>query len=64
MVWKGYKKAEGLDKILIIDICSSCLAYFIQNQFSFGHIPIITRSAFTLGQAYHLLDGISNKEYE
>ncbi|MBO1224701.1 MAG: O-antigen ligase family protein [Candidatus Scalindua sediminis] len=49
MVWKGYKKAKGLDKILIIGICSSCLSYFIQNQFSFGHIPIITLFWFLIG---------------
>ena len=41
MVWKGCKKEGGADKILIIGLCSGCLAYFIQNQFSFGHIPII-----------------------
>jgi tetratricopeptide (TPR) repeat protein len=51
MVWKGYKKAKGLDKILIIGICSSCLGYFIQNQFSFGHIPIITLFWFLIGMS-------------
>jgi tetratricopeptide (TPR) repeat protein len=51
MVWKGYKKAKGLDKILIIGICSSCLSYFIQNQFSFGHIPIITLFWFLIGMS-------------
>ncbi len=42
MVWRGCKKAERSDKILIIGLCAGCLAYFVQNQFSFGHIPIIT----------------------
>ena len=42
MVWKGCKKAERSDKILIIGLCTGCLAYFVQNQFSFGHVPIIT----------------------
>ncbi|MEE9605136.1 MAG: tetratricopeptide repeat protein, partial [Candidatus Scalindua sp.] len=51
MVWKGYKRANGLDKILIIGICSSCLSYFIQNQFSFGHIPIITLFWFLIGMS-------------
>ena len=51
MVWKGYKKAVGLDKILIIGICSSCLGYFIQNQFSFGHIPITTLFWFLIGMS-------------
>jgi tetratricopeptide (TPR) repeat protein len=51
MVWKGCKKTGGLDKILIIGICSSCLGYFIQNQFSFGHIPIITLFWFLIGMS-------------
>ncbi|HDY67315.1 MAG TPA: tetratricopeptide repeat protein, partial [Candidatus Scalindua sp.] len=51
MAWKGYKRANGLDKILIIGICSSCLSYFIQNQFSFGHIPIITLFWFLIGMS-------------
>ncbi len=61
MVWKGCKKSAGggsaegttggLDKILIIGICSSCLSYFIQNQFSFGHIPIITLFWFLIGMS-------------
>ena len=42
MVWKRCKRAERSDKILIIGLCAGCLAYFVQNQFSFGHIPIIT----------------------
>jgi len=42
MVWKGCKKASDHDRILIIGLCAGCLAYFIQNQFSFGHVPIIT----------------------
>ncbi len=48
MVWKGHKKAEMADKILIIGLSSGCLAYFVQNQFSFGHIPIITLSWFLI----------------
>lgn len=42
MVWSGCKRAGGPDKILIIGLCAGCIAYFIQNQFSFGHIPILT----------------------
>ncbi len=42
MVWGRCKKANGSDKILIIGLCTGCLAYFVQNLFSFGHIPIIT----------------------
>ena len=42
MIWIGSKSANETDKILIIGLCAGCLAYFIQNQFSFGHIPIIT----------------------
>ena len=42
MVWKGCRKANGPDKVLIIGLCAGCLAYFIQNQFSFGHVPILT----------------------
>lgn len=42
MVWKGCKKSDGSGKILIIGLCAGCLAYFIQNQFGFGHVPIIT----------------------
>ena len=42
MVWKGCKRANSSNKVLIIGLCASCLAYFIQNQFSFGHVPILT----------------------
>ena len=42
MIWIGSKSANETDKILIIGLCAGCLAYFVQNQFSFGHIPIIT----------------------
>ena len=49
MVWKGYKRAQGVDKALIIGVCSACISYFIQNQFSFGHIPIITLFWFLIG---------------
>lgn len=51
MVWKGCKKAKGPDKILIIGLCSGCLAYFIQNQFSFGHVPIITLFWFLIAMS-------------
>lgn len=51
MVWRGCKKTVGPDKILIIGLCSSCLAYFIQNQFAFGHIPIITLFWFLIGMS-------------
>ncbi len=67
MVWKGYKKANGLHKILVIALCSSCLSYFIQNQFSFGHIPIITLFWFLIGMSvivchtrYSLSNGVRN----
>ncbi|MDR4496450.1 MAG: O-antigen ligase family protein [Candidatus Scalindua sp.] len=43
MIWKGYRKCDNKkNKILIVGLFSSCFAYFIQNQFSFGHIPILT----------------------
>ena len=42
MVWKGCREAKSSDKVLIIGLCAGCLAYFVQNQFSFGHVPIIT----------------------
>jgi tetratricopeptide (TPR) repeat protein len=42
MIWMGSRNANETDKILIIGLCAGCLAYFVQNQFSFGHIPIIT----------------------
>ncbi|MFQ5686968.1 MAG: O-antigen ligase family protein, partial [Candidatus Scalindua sp.] len=51
MAWKGCKKAESSDKILIIGICTGCMAYFIQNQFSFGHIPIITLFWFLIAMS-------------
>ena len=51
MVWKGSKKAEDSDKILIIGLCAGCLAYFIQNQFSFGHVPIITLFWFLIAMS-------------
>lgn len=51
MVWKGCKKAEDSDKILIIGLCAGCLAYFIQNQFSFGHVPIITLFWFLIAMS-------------
>lgn len=38
MIWCSINK----HKILIATLCSSCVAYWIQNLFSFGHIPIIT----------------------
>ncbi|MCP5002791.1 MAG: hypothetical protein GY941_02400, partial [Planctomycetes bacterium] len=49
MVWKGYREADEKNKILITGLCSGCLAYFIQNQFSFGHVPIITMLWFLVG---------------
>ena len=51
MVWKGYKKANGYSKILIIGLCAGSLAYFIQNQFSFGHISIITPLWFLIAMS-------------
>jgi len=42
MIWMGSRNANETDRILIIGLCAGCLAYFVQNQFSFGHIPIIT----------------------
>ena len=42
MVWKGCRKGNNSDKLLIIGFCTGCLAYFVQNQFSFGHISIVT----------------------
>ncbi len=51
MVWKRCIKASGRDRILIMGLCSGCLAYFIQNQFSFGHIPIITLFWFLIAMS-------------
>ncbi|NOG85375.1 MAG: hypothetical protein HND49_16510 [Planctomycetes bacterium] len=49
MVWRGYREADDKNKILITGLCTGCFAYFIQNQFSFGHIPIITMIWFLVG---------------
>lgn len=49
MVWRGYRKTDGKNRVVIIGLCSGCLAYFIQNQFSFGHVPIITMIWFLAG---------------
>ncbi len=49
MVWRGYREGDAKSKILITGLCSGCLAYFIQNQFSFGHVPIITLIWFLVG---------------
>ncbi|MDP6924687.1 MAG: O-antigen ligase family protein [Candidatus Scalindua sp.] len=51
MVWKGCKRACSSDKTLIIGLCASCLAYFIQNQFSFGHVPILTLFWFLIAMS-------------
>jgi tetratricopeptide (TPR) repeat protein len=51
MVWKGCRKANGPDKVLIIGLCASCMAYFIQNQFSFGHVPILTLFWFLIAMS-------------
>ncbi|MCP4268463.1 MAG: hypothetical protein GY777_23280, partial [Candidatus Brocadiaceae bacterium] len=51
MVWKGSKRANRSDKVLIIGLCTSCLAYFIQNQFSFGHVPILTLFWFLIAMS-------------
>ncbi|MHC4320898.1 MAG: O-antigen ligase family protein, partial [Planctomycetota bacterium] len=69
MVWKGCKKANSSDKALIIGLCASCLAYFIQNQFSFGHVPILTLFWFLVAMSviaspviYSLPDGMSARQ--
>lgn len=51
MVWKACKMANSSDKALIIGLCASCLAYFIQNQFSFGHVPILTLFWFLIAMS-------------
>ncbi len=51
MVWKGYRKANNSDKLLIIGFCAGCLAYFVQNQFSFGHISTITPFWFLIAMS-------------
>ncbi len=51
MVWKGCKRANSSNKVLIIGLCASCLAYFVQNQFSFGHIPILTLFWFLIAMS-------------
>ncbi len=65
MVWNGCQRANSHDKVLIIGLCASCLAYFIQNQFSFGHVPILTLFWFLIAMSviaspvtYSLPDGI------
>ena len=45
MVWCSL----GRHRILISALCSSCIAYWGQNLFSFGHIPIITLFWFLMG---------------
>jgi tetratricopeptide (TPR) repeat protein len=69
MVWKGCMKANSSDKILIIGLCASCLAYFIQNQFSFGHVPILTLFWFLIAMSvvaspvkYSLPDGMPARQ--
>ncbi len=69
MVWKGCKRANSSDKALIIGLCASCLAYFIQNQFSFGHVPILTLFWFLIAMSviaspviYSLPDGIPARQ--
>ncbi|MFQ5965421.1 MAG: O-antigen ligase family protein [Candidatus Scalinduaceae bacterium] len=64
MIWKGLRETEGFEKILIIGFCSSILGYFIQNQFSFGHVPIITLFWFLIGMsviACHSRNPLSNQ---
>jgi len=51
MVWKGCKEANGYNKIFIIGLCAGILAYFVQNQFSFGHISIITPFWFLIAMS-------------
>ena len=51
MVRQGCRKANSPDKVLIIGLCASCLAYFIQNQFSFGHVPILTLFWFLIAMS-------------
>lgn len=51
MVWGRCKKTDGSDKILIVGLCTGCLAYFVQNLFSFGHIPIITLFWFLIAMS-------------
>jgi len=51
MVWKGCRKANNSDKLLIIGFCAGCLAYFVQNQFSFGHISIVTPIWFLIAMS-------------
>jgi tetratricopeptide (TPR) repeat protein/O-antigen ligase len=67
MVWKGCKRANSSNKVLIIGLCASCLAYFIQNQFSFGHVPILTLFWFLVAMSViaspvinSLPDGLEN----
>ncbi|MHC4320886.1 MAG: O-antigen ligase family protein, partial [Planctomycetota bacterium] len=51
MVWKGCRKANNTDKLLIIGLCAGCLSYFVQNQFSFGHISINTPFWFLIAMS-------------
>jgi tetratricopeptide (TPR) repeat protein len=51
MVWRGHRKANNSDKLLIMGLCAGCLAYFVQNQFSFGHMSIITPFWFLIAMS-------------
>ena len=48
---KDARRPAVSDKVLIIGLCASCMAYFIQNQFSFGHIPILTLFWFLIAMS-------------
>ncbi len=48
MVWRHCKQGN----ILVITLTSGCIAYAVQNLFSFGHIPIITLFWFMVGMTF------------
>ena len=48
MVWRHCRRGD----ILVITLTSGCIAYAVQNLFSFGHIPIITLFWFFVGMTF------------
>ncbi|KHE90250.1 MAG: O-antigen ligase family protein [Candidatus Scalindua rubra] len=65
MVWKGCRKTSSSGKLLVIGLCAGCLAYFVQNQFSFGHVSIITPFWFLVAMsviACHVRYPLSNED--
>lgn len=58
MVWRHCRNGN----ILVITLTSGCIAYAVQNLFSFGHIPIITLFWFMVGMAFVACESVK-KQY-